>query len=73
MKTAFSALTAFSACAAARWYLDRSSRAGADLAEEVSRRTGIPVVCHAAEERLADQLADLPLFPIEIRMKRPWE
>nr|WP_326166676.1 hypothetical protein [uncultured Oscillibacter sp.] len=48
-------------------------RAGADLAEEVSRRTGIPVVCHAAEERLADQLADLPLFPIEIRMKRPWE
>lgn len=48
-------------------------RKGAALAEEVSRRAGIPVICHAAEERFAEQLRDLPLFPIEIRMKKPWE
>lgn len=48
-------------------------RKGAALAEAVSRETGIPVVCHAAEARFADQLQDLPLFPVEIRMKKPWE
>lgn len=48
-------------------------RRGAALAEEVSRRTGIPVLCHMAEERFAGQLGDLDLFPIEIRMKKPWE
>ena len=48
-------------------------RRGAALAEEVSGRTGIPVVCHAAEARFAEALKDLPLFPIEIRMKKPWE
>lgn len=48
-------------------------RRGAALAEEISRQTGIPVICHAAEEKFAGQLQDLPLFPIEIRMKKPWE
>ena len=48
-------------------------REGAALAAEVSRLTGIPVVCHTAEARLADRLRDLPLFPIEIKMKKPWE
>lgn len=48
-------------------------RRGAALAEEVSRMTGVPVVCHTAEARLADGLGGLPLFPIEIRMKKPWE
>lgn len=48
-------------------------RKGAALAAEVSRLTGIPVVCHAAEKRLADRLGGLPLFPIEIQMKKPWE
>lgn len=48
-------------------------REGAALAEEVSRLTGVPVVCHAAEARLRDQLQDLDVFPIEIRMKKPWE
>lgn len=48
-------------------------REGAALAEEVSRLTGIPVVCHAAEARFADQLSDLDLFPMELRMKKPWE
>lgn len=51
----------------------REIREGALLAEEVSRITGVPVLCHAAEARFQDQLRDLPLFPIEIRMKKPWE
>ena len=48
-------------------------REGAALAEEVSRMTGVPVVCHVAEARFQDQLRDLALFPISIRMKKPWE
>lgn len=48
-------------------------REGAALAEEASRLVGVPVVCHAAEARFQDQLRDLPLFPIEIKMKKPWE
>lgn len=48
-------------------------RRGAALAEEVSRLTGVPVLCHIAESRFAERLTDLPLFPIEIRMKKPWE
>ena len=48
---------------------------GAALAEEVSRMTGIPVVCHAAERSLAEALPalDAPVFPIDIYMKKPWE
>jgi len=48
-------------------------RRGAALAEEVSRLTGVPVVCHMAERRFADRLRDLPLFPIKIQMRKPWE
>lgn len=48
-------------------------REGAALAEEVSRLTGVPIVCHVAEARFQDQLRELSLFPIEIRMKKPWE
>ena len=50
-------------------------RKGAALAREVSRRTGIAVVCHVAHEKFAPQLADLaePVFPITIKMKKPWE
>ena len=50
-------------------------RKGAALAAEVSRQTGIPLLCHVAVERLADQLPDLPetVFPIAIQMKKPWE
>lgn len=50
-------------------------RKGAALAASVSRETGIPVVCHTAEERLAGELSDLgePVFPLTIRMKKPWE
>lgn len=48
-------------------------REGALLAGEVSRLTGVPVICHAAEARFADSLRDLELFPMELRMKKPWE
>ena len=48
-------------------------REGAALAEEVCRLTGIPVACHAAEARFLEALKDLDPFPMEIRMKKPWE
>lgn len=50
-------------------------RKGAELAHTVSRETGIPVLCHVAVERLAEGLSDLPetVFPITIKMKKPWE
>ena len=48
-------------------------REGAALAEEVSHLTGIPVACHAAESRFREALKDLDPFPMEIRMKKPWE
>lgn len=50
-------------------------RKGAALAAAVSRETGIPVLCHVAEERFVSALSDLsePVFPITIKMKKPWE
>jgi len=50
-------------------------RRGAALSAAVSEKTGIPVLCHVAVEPLADTLADLPepVFPITIKMKKPWE
>ena len=50
-------------------------RKGARLAETVSQETGIPVLCHVAEERFIPELSDLsePVFPITIQMKKPWE
>ena len=50
-------------------------RNGAALAADISQKTGIPVRCHVAVERLSGELADLnePLFPISIKMKKPWE
>lgn len=50
-------------------------RKGAALAAEVSSQTGIPVLCHVAEERFVPELFDLkePVFPITIKMKKPWE
>ena len=49
--------------------------AGARLAEETSRLSGLPVICHVVRSDLAEQVSHLsaPLFPIEIRMKKPWE
>jgi len=50
-------------------------RKGAALAAAVSQETGIPILCHVAEERLAPTVSDLsePVFPITIKMKKPWE
>ena len=50
-------------------------RQGAALAAEVSKETGIPVLCHVAEEKFVSALSDLPetVFPITIKMKKPWE
>lgn len=50
-------------------------RRGAELGEAVSRETGIPLLCHVAEERFVPELTDLkePVFAIAIRMKKPWE
>lgn len=50
-------------------------RKGAALAQAVSRETGLPILCHTAEARLLPALTDLkePVFPISIRMKKPWE
>ena len=48
---------------------------GARLAAEISRETGIPVLCHTAEEQFVSRLGELdaPIFPITVRMKKPWE
>jgi hypothetical protein len=50
-------------------------RQGAILAEEVSARTGIPVICHAVPRRLATAVAAFvnPVFPMDLYMKKPWE
>lgn len=48
---------------------------GAELAKAISEKTGIPVLCHTAEERLIPELTELeePIFPIRVQMKKPWE
>lgn len=48
---------------------------GAALAQEVSERTDVPVVCHVVRRTLAERLPalDAPVFPIDIYMKKPWE
>ena len=53
----------------------REIRKGAALAAAVREATGIPVICHMAEQRFADSLSDQPetVFPITIQMKKPWE
>ena len=48
---------------------------GAQLVREVSRLTGIPVVCHAVPRHLADEVGPQaePVFPMDLVMKKPWE
>ena len=48
---------------------------GAEVAREVSRQTGIPVICHAVPEGLAEAVGELaePVFPMKLVMKKPWE
>lgn len=49
---------------------------GAHLAEELSRKTGLPIVHHAVTRPFASQAAELladPVFPMNLYMKKPWE
>ena len=48
---------------------------GAELARDISEKTGIPVLCHTEEELLIPELTALAehIFPITIQMKKPWE
>lgn len=48
---------------------------GAALAKALSEKTGIPVICHSAVERLLPALRSLEpkLFQVNIYMKKPWE
>ena len=48
---------------------------GAELAEEVSRLSGVPIVCHLIPEGLSDEnVSDIrPLFPIHLYMRKPWD
>lgn len=47
---------------------------GAAFAKDVSEKLGLPVVCHAARADLAGELCGLiPLLPLTLYMKRPWE
>lgn len=48
---------------------------GADLCREVSRRAGIPILCHAVHQPLLSRTGELgaPLFPIRLYMNKPWE
>ena len=50
-------------------------RKGAALAGEVSRQTGLPILCHTAEARFLEDVSDLrePVFPITKNMNKPWE
>ena len=49
--------------------------AGAEVVREVSQLTGIPVVCHAVPDWLAEEVGELaePVFPMKLVMKKPWE
>lgn len=49
---------------------------GAALSEELSRRTGLPVVCHAVTAELVERAKAVlqgPLFPLRLYLKKPWE
>ena len=48
---------------------------GAEMAREVSEKTGIPVLCHCAPRHLAAEAAAQlnNVFPMDLYMKKPWE
>lgn len=49
---------------------------GAALAEKLSEKTGLPVVCHGVEEKFVPQVQDKlrgDILPLRIYMKKPWE
>ena len=48
---------------------------GAELTQELSRLTGIPIRYHAVEERFAPklELEKELIFPMQLYMKKPWD
>ena len=48
---------------------------GAAMAQEISNRTGLPVLCHAVPRVLAARAAEQlsSVFPLDLYMKKPWE
>lgn len=48
---------------------------GAWLSEELSKNTGIPIVCHVVHRLLMRRIKDLPqpIFPVRLFMRKPWE
>ncbi len=49
---------------------------GARLAQQLSERTGLPVVHHAVERKFVDDVKDKitgEILPMNIYMKKPWE
>ncbi|WP_409967603.1 hypothetical protein RFF05_13595 [Bengtsoniella intestinalis] len=44
---------------------------GAILAQRLSEKTGLPILCHVAKTGLNPNVS--PLFSIDIQMKKPWE
>lgn len=50
---------------------------GAKLCEETAERAGLSVICHLATKEIFSQIPGTALsgerFPIEIKMKKPWE
>lgn len=49
---------------------------GARLAQDLSERTGLPIVHHAVERKFVADVADKlsePILPMNIYMKKPWE
>lgn len=49
---------------------------GARLAQQLSEKTGIPVVCHGVQRKFADTVKNEitgEILPMNIYMKKPWE
>ena len=49
---------------------------GAQLAQALSEKTGLPIVHHAVQKKFAEQAAAKltePVLPMKIYMKKPWE
>ena len=50
---------------------------GSGVAHQLSEKIGLPLICSTVPEHLLGELKSRnlsePLFPIEIRMKKPWE
>ena len=46
---------------------------GAEMARLVSEKTGIPLLCHCAPQKIAAEVPLEHVFPLELYMKKPWE